>query len=77
MRKRLAAVLQIAADRVNVKGTTAKGLGWLGAGDGIATIAVACVAPAPTGRPFRPTGRDGSVRGGSRIRPRASRIAAG
>lgn len=51
MRERLAAVLQIAVDRVNVKGTTAKGLGWLGAGEGIATIAVACVAPAPGGRP--------------------------
>jgi len=51
MRERLATVLQIAVDRVNVKSTTAKGLGWLGAGEGIATIAVACVAPAPTGRP--------------------------
>lgn len=51
MRERLAAVLQITQDRVNVKGTTAKGLGWLGAGEGIATIAVACVAPEPAGRP--------------------------
>ena len=51
MRERLATVLQIGVDRVNVKGTTAKGLGWLGASEGIATIAVACVAPAPSGRP--------------------------
>jgi 2-C-methyl-D-erythritol 2,4-cyclodiphosphate synthase len=51
MRECLAAVLRIAQDRVNVKGTTAKGMGWLGAGEGIATIAVACVAPAPTRRP--------------------------
>jgi 2-C-methyl-D-erythritol 2,4-cyclodiphosphate synthase len=51
IRERLAAVLQIALDRVNVKGTTAKGMGWVGAGEGIATIAVACVAPASTGRP--------------------------
>lgn len=51
MRERLAAVLRIAADRVNVKSTTAKGLGWLGAGEGIATIAVACVTPVPSRRP--------------------------
>jgi 2-C-methyl-D-erythritol 4-phosphate cytidylyltransferase / 2-C-methyl-D-erythritol 2,4-cyclodiphosphate synthase len=36
-------VLGIAEDRVNVKGTTAKGLGALGAGEGIAVFAVASV----------------------------------
>jgi 2-C-methyl-D-erythritol 2,4-cyclodiphosphate synthase len=41
MRKTIARVLRISEDLVNVKGTTAKGLGWLGAGEGIATIAVA------------------------------------
>jgi 2-C-methyl-D-erythritol 2,4-cyclodiphosphate synthase len=51
MRKTLAKVLRISEDRVNVKGTTAKGLGWLGGGDGIATIAVACVTSVPLGRP--------------------------
>ena len=51
MRKSLAAVLRIDADRVNVKGTTAKGIGWLGAGEGIAAIAVASVVPVPTARP--------------------------
>jgi 2-C-methyl-D-erythritol 2,4-cyclodiphosphate synthase len=50
MRRSLAKVLRIPEDRVNVKGTTAKGLGWLGSGEGIATIAVACVVPAPAGR---------------------------
>ena len=43
MRTALAKVLEIAADRVNVKGTTAKGLGALGAGEGIAAFAVATV----------------------------------
>jgi 2-C-methyl-D-erythritol 2,4-cyclodiphosphate synthase len=43
MRTALATVLEIAADRVNVKGTTAKGLGALGAGEGIAAFAVATV----------------------------------
>ena len=51
MRENLARVLRIGEDRVNVKGTTAKGMGWLGAGEGIATIAVACVVALPTGRP--------------------------
>jgi 2-C-methyl-D-erythritol 2,4-cyclodiphosphate synthase len=45
IRGRLAAVLGIARNRVSVKGTTAKGLGWLGSGEGIATIAVASVVP--------------------------------
>lgn len=45
MRGRLAPVLGVGKDRVNVKGTTAKGLGWLGAGGGIAAIAVASIVP--------------------------------
>jgi len=44
MRVALASVLRVAGDRVNVKGTTAKGLGSLGAGEGIATFAVASVS---------------------------------
>lgn len=43
MRAALAKVLGIREDRVNVKGTTAKGLGPLGAGDGIAAFVVASV----------------------------------
>lgn len=64
MRERLSTVLQIALDRVNVKGTTAKGLGWLGAGEGIATIAVACLAPAAAGRPPVSSHRTRRVHGG-------------
>jgi len=44
MRAALATVLGIAEARVSVKGTTAKGLGTLGAGEGIATFAVVSVA---------------------------------
>lgn len=45
MRRALAGVLGIAEGSVNVKGTTAKGLGSLGAGEGIAAFAVATVVP--------------------------------
>lgn len=43
MRAALATVLGIAEDAVNLKGTTAKGMGTLGSGEGIATFAVASV----------------------------------
>jgi 2-C-methyl-D-erythritol 2,4-cyclodiphosphate synthase len=43
MRTALAKVLGLSEDRVNVKGTTAKGLGVLGAGEGVAAFAVATV----------------------------------
>ncbi len=44
MRATLATALGVAEGRVNVKGTTAKGMGTLGTGEGIATFAVASVA---------------------------------
>jgi 2C-methyl-D-erythritol 2,4-cyclodiphosphate synthase len=37
----------VEADRVSVKATTAKGMGWIGAGEGIACIAVAALAGPP------------------------------
>jgi 2-C-methyl-D-erythritol 2,4-cyclodiphosphate synthase len=53
MRATLAKVLGIAEERVNVKGATAKGLGVLGAGEGIATFATASVVRRPTSRRMR------------------------
>ncbi len=53
MRRNLAGVLGLPEASVNVKGTTAKGLGVLGAGEGIAAFAVATVVPRqpPAGPP--------------------------
>jgi 2-C-methyl-D-erythritol 2,4-cyclodiphosphate synthase len=45
MRRALADVLELAEGSVNVKGTTAKGIGPLGAGEGIAAHAVATIVP--------------------------------
>jgi 2-C-methyl-D-erythritol 2,4-cyclodiphosphate synthase len=53
MRATLAKVLGLPEERVNVKGTTAKGLGTLGAGEGIATFATASVVRRPTSRRMR------------------------
>jgi 2-C-methyl-D-erythritol 2,4-cyclodiphosphate synthase len=53
MRATLAKVLGLPEERVNVKGTTAKGLGTLGAGEGIATFATASVVRRPTSRRLR------------------------
>jgi 2-C-methyl-D-erythritol 2,4-cyclodiphosphate synthase len=40
----LAGVLEVGVDRVSVKATSAKGMGWVGTGEGIACIAVAALA---------------------------------
>lgn len=46
MRERLAGALTLATGRVSVKGKTNEGMGWIGAGEGLAVLAVATVAPA-------------------------------
>jgi 2-C-methyl-D-erythritol 2,4-cyclodiphosphate synthase len=61
MRKALAGVLGLPLDRVNLKGTTAKGMGVLGAGEGIAAFAVASLMPVPGGRPGVPSHRRGRI----------------
>jgi 2-C-methyl-D-erythritol 2,4-cyclodiphosphate synthase len=61
MQRRLAALLGVAADQVGIKAKTAEGLGAIGAGDAIAAMAVAAVAPAPRRAPAR--GRRVTMRG--------------
>ncbi len=43
IRSRLAAVLGVSVDAVSLKGKTNEGLGWIGAGEGLAVHAVALV----------------------------------
>jgi 2-C-methyl-D-erythritol 4-phosphate cytidylyltransferase/2-C-methyl-D-erythritol 2,4-cyclodiphosphate synthase len=43
MAGRLAAAMTISPDRVSVKGKTNEGLGWIGAGEGLAVHAVALI----------------------------------
>jgi 2-C-methyl-D-erythritol 2,4-cyclodiphosphate synthase len=43
MKTRLSETLQIPAQRIGVKATTNEGLGFIGRGEGIAAMAVACV----------------------------------
>ncbi|MGQ0562556.1 MAG: 2-C-methyl-D-erythritol 2,4-cyclodiphosphate synthase [Gemmatimonadota bacterium] len=45
MRERLGAVLGIGAHHVSVKGKSNEGMGWVGRGEGIATMATVLIAP--------------------------------
>jgi 2-C-methyl-D-erythritol 2,4-cyclodiphosphate synthase len=46
MRERLAAVLGISVNQISIKGKTNEGMGWIGRGEGIATIATVMIAAA-------------------------------
>jgi 2-C-methyl-D-erythritol 2,4-cyclodiphosphate synthase len=48
MRVRLAGVLGVSPDRVSIKGKTNEGMGWIGAGEGIAVHCVALIESAAT-----------------------------
>jgi len=48
MRERLADALGVAPDAVSVKGKTNEGMGWIGRGEGLACVAVATLAAAPS-----------------------------
>ena len=47
IRRRLADALGLESGRVNVKATTSEGMGFVGAGEGAAALAVATVAAGP------------------------------
>jgi 2-C-methyl-D-erythritol 2,4-cyclodiphosphate synthase len=53
MRQNLARALRVESEAVNVKGKTNEGMGWIGRGEGLACIAVATLAVAPTAEPPR------------------------
>jgi 2-C-methyl-D-erythritol 2,4-cyclodiphosphate synthase len=46
MRERLAAVLALNTNQISIKGKTNEGMGWIGRGEGIATIATVMIAAA-------------------------------
>ena len=62
MRARIAEILDVPIDAVNVRGTSSNGLGFAGRGEGIAATAVVLVrSPEPSGRAESgPPGRDDS-----------------
>ena len=50
IRERVAKLLKVGADRINIKAVTTEGLGWIGAGKGMAATAVVLLAK--TGRRY-------------------------
>jgi len=53
MREKISAVLGIAPNRVGIKATTNEGMGFVGAGEGMAALAVALIQPAGLDTPAR------------------------
>ncbi len=47
MRVRIAAILDLSVDAVNVRGTSSNGLGFAGRGEGLAAMAVVLIRPNP------------------------------
>ena len=43
MKRRLGKILQVAVDRVSIKGKSNEGLGWIGSGEGLAVHSVALI----------------------------------
>ncbi len=68
IRARIAGLLGLPVDRVNIRGTSSNGLGFAGRGEGIAAMAVVLLEPGPkagdSGRPAKPEkARAGRTRG--------------
>ena len=57
MRTRLSETLQISPQRIGVKATTNEGLGFIGRGEGIAAMAVACIQQIESRFPAESGGR--------------------
>ena len=54
MRSRIAELLDVGSDRVNVRGTSSNGLGFPGRGEGMAAMAVVLLLPAGSDGPVAP-----------------------
>jgi 2-C-methyl-D-erythritol 2,4-cyclodiphosphate synthase len=62
MRSRIAQILDLPLERVNVRGTSSNGLGFPGRGEGVAAMAVVLLRPVDPAR--RPSASDSAPRSG-------------
>jgi 2-C-methyl-D-erythritol 2,4-cyclodiphosphate synthase len=65
MREAISRALGLPGDAVSIKGKTNEGMGWIGAGEGLACVAVAVVEQRTTQAPRRrlPRGQSGVAKG--------------